>query len=347
MKTRLATGSIAIYIVSIIASEKVHAVTLTGQLTPQLELNYKYNGENWTLYTKLPRLISNTNQDFDQAMRTQFPQGGQYSIAPVKTPDGYSLAGNINISEYFGCARGQSCNSSDPAISVIAPPYISIGAVFVAKYNWVAADKPISQLSSNVRFIQRVFSTYSGDGCPLKGSYIDNGCRSTPYYPIIDLNDRSKILDRPRIASLANRAERFNAETYVVQVANDNSSGGFTLYDGVAWGWDNRLARKKSTGDFTSAPILAGAPQPQDNGLCPGDASCYGNYPIAVTSSDLIVSDSTLLLDPSMASKSADITAVPTPALLPGMIATGIYHGRKWRKRKQRNQNNDSDNIAA
>jgi hypothetical protein len=262
------------------------------------------------------------------------------------------LTGDFIVSEYTACGPTQLCGGGDLGL---------VGAGFDITY---AAAPGEFQPSDGSNWVQRIRSNHSINGVHTgklsEDSLDDSPSQEHPLYQSVYRNTSGRFTDSPA------RNDPYNPHTWIgelflVETMGPKSNKEFIIYDGIGWGWGNKLKRQQNqcpaniavtaSGDCPTTAAMLGPNSPSSVNKvpawrCPGDASCYGNYNRAFASSELIVSESTLLLDPSATSE-LDPPAVPTPALLPGMIATGIYHGRKWRKRKQRNQENDSDNIAA
>jgi hypothetical protein len=266
-----------------------------------------------------------------------------------------SLQGEFNIKVNDACETGPNICTINSLTIVGGPPAFpgggeekdpfSIGSVFAFQFNPKSGDPS----GSSANYVQTIKNSYSNLNCgyPINTLFIDANCNPalSPLYwsPSWYNYNASFFLDRP-ITPLFNQNQFFDAEVFL---AVQDKGQRITLYDGVRWGFQSFVTRVPPVypDRLSMLPPSQDLPRnPQPNGRCFGDASCYGNYYADSINSDLIIAESNLLSDPN-ALQTQEAESVPTPALLPGMIATGIYHGRKWRKRKR--QNSDSDNIAA
>jgi hypothetical protein len=281
--------------------------------------------------------------------------------APWKFVDAQARYGQYSLKGEFESLVYEACGTSAPndcPVSTFLPygPNIglqpknkdAVGALFTMRYK-PAPGEPSGANANYVQVANSSYSNFAGSPCvyPANTWYIDRLCNAaTPFYlNALGLSSGTFFADRP-FFSKSELNIVFMADLFFVKQDNNNL---VTLYDGVSWGWRNDVTRVSKVAPSLLSP-LSPSPNPprspQPNGRCFGDASCYGNYYAASINSDLIIAESDILSD-SNALQIQEAESVPTPALLPGMIATGIYHGRKWRKRKQRNQNNDSNDIAA
>jgi hypothetical protein len=114
------------------------------------------------------------------------------------------------------------------------------------------------------------------------------------------------------------------------------------IYDGVQWGWESifRPENQNRISSLLPSP-LPGASLPSYCSELIYDGNgyyCSANALEPSVNSDFTAAPSQQI---ELVSNS-DAKEIPTPAILPSLVATGIYHGRKWRKRKQQNQNCDT-----
>jgi hypothetical protein len=269
--------------------------------------------------------------------------------------------GEFNFKRYEACPKDELPTSTNPSPTVSCP--LTIAEVNSVAPNLSVPAKQTSTIGSvtifefipdggnfskqNGSFIQIIRNSYSSD---CNGKYetlkIDNllPCpKSSPLY-WYEFNS-SVFLDRTEdpffYGGLNNVDEYFDAEVFAASVEGKR----LRLYDGVSWGWRSKI---KITPAPPAKPLSALPPSPDPSRTarrppCPAGMpihSCIifgydygGNGYAQVPLTEIAPSQS----DPT------NTNPVPTPALLPSLIATGIYHGKKWRKRKKQ----QTDRTAA
>jgi hypothetical protein len=203
--------------------------------------------------------------------------------------------------------------------------------------------EPGDPSGSDVKFIQVLTTSYSPTCLGKYGEVkIDNGCRDNPFY---SSGPVASFLDRP--ATGKTNSEYFVADLFLATQGKGNQ---VTIYDGLAWRWDSSVKFKpKNALLLSQLPPAPPAPPPLKSCLERHNDAYYCRQFINYTSIPVLVlqENPNFTADPSQQMELASNPAaesVPTPAMLPSLVATGIYHGRKWRKRKQ--QNHNSDNAA-
>ncbi len=177
----------------------------------------------------------------------------------------------------------------------------------------------------------------------------------TPFYDTgFDAASRSagQFADVPfRAFEIENKnGHNWSADLYLVQQLEGNQ---VEIYDGIRYGWSSSFTKELQAAlpaDIPSSGSPTSPKRPQTicgRGWPPSCCVAWGfDY-----STNGVANKGTLSLDPEFQDNSiyennatTDPTAVPSPALLPTLATAGIYHGRKWRKRKQTQKDND---IAA
>jgi hypothetical protein len=142
----------------------------------------------------------------------------------------------------------------------------------------------------------------------------------------------------------------WTAQLYLAEEYQPNK---VRIYDGIEWGWNSSFTKGTQAALPADIPSSGSPTSPKRPSY-----ACGRGWPISCCtpwgldySTNGVVSKGTLSLDPEFQDNSiyennatTDPTAVPSPALLPTLATAGIYHGRKWRKRKQAKKDND---IAA
>jgi hypothetical protein len=177
----------------------------------------------------------------------------------------------------------------------------------------------------------------------------------SPYYDTIynNISQIDEFFDLPYRSSEVEKPHEWSAELYLVEEYEPNK---VNIYDGIRWGWSSSFTKDTQAALPEDIPS-SGSPTPPKR----PQTICAPGWPITCCiawghwgddySSNGVINKGTLSLDPEFQDNSiyennaiTDPTAVPTPALLPTLATAGIYHGRKWRKRKQTRKDND---IAA
>jgi hypothetical protein len=171
------------------------------------------------------------------------------------------------------------------------------------------------------------------------------------------------MTDTPQRGGSSDILARWNWTGYLF-LARLDAPGQVTLFEnGFSWGWDSNATnvRRVTSLPYNVASACGSIECPDTVPYIPppfecysGNLSCCSCIPRSYASSPSIVSEGILdvdaftQLDESILEAidvseethiSKDLvgqspTPVPTPALLPSIVATGIWHGRKWRKRK-------------
>jgi hypothetical protein len=288
---------------------------------------------------------------------TTFPDKWTYRVAEARDGE-FSLRGNFNSTIYQPCPLDENACSHSNLNELGGPnkPFLSVlrsgrtvGAELALSYTPLSGEPS----GSNANYLQILSVSYASR---LTGPYKDN-------VPAIDVNYEQGLVtplfltsyaipagtffyDRPE-TELSDRRQSFKADLFFVEQGSGNK---ITIYDGVSWGFENFVGRvpKPDPNQLTSLPPSQKPSRTARRPPCPAGMpiqSCiafgfdYGGVSYAGVPLEEIAPSELSFDEPAAAPES-----VPTPALLPGMIATGIYHGRKWRKRRQQI---DSDNIAA
>jgi hypothetical protein len=343
MKNKFLIGISGLYLMTFVMTEKVQAFNLSGPTGPMTR-EYEFDSEYWYVHTKKSKTLPiGGTREFRNTFSIFFPQW-KLQIAPSWSKKRYSssLPGELGIGVYMACDRdGKQCGKQ-----------YSVGAVFNAYYSANSQD-PLSN-SNDIKWIQYVDANYTSNDCANAGIYdrelIDNLCKyganDKPYYPAAY---RSYVEDAPNIGVVyKNKEVYFDAHTYL---AKETGSKHVRVYDGVYWGWKNKNSRKK----VEKIALFIGDPPPGDPPDLPrksclerhNDAYYCGGF-VNYASNSVLQENLNFTADPPQQlelTSNPDVESVPTPAMLPGLVATGVYHGRKWRKRKQ--QNHNSDNAAA
>jgi hypothetical protein len=275
--------------------------------------------------------------------------------------------GEFSVKRYEACKTGPGiCSITTAELNTVNSGAIlpakqnnTIGSVFIVEF----LPESAGLSSQNLNFVQIVNNTYQPDCSKSSASYkrdkVDSGCPpSTPLY--WSQFNSSVFLDRPEdpfpYGGPQGEDEYFNAKLFAAKVTpNQNLASNtiVTLYDGVSWGWKSTIRRTPSSPPNKLSSALPPSPDSPRERLF---YDCSRYYTISCCSAWGYASvdpllRGTLSLDPEFQDNSiyennatTDPTAVPTPALLPTLATAGIYHGRKWRKRKQAQKDND---IAA
>lgn len=332
---------------------KANAVNFTGisfspssPLPSPVEFSLEYdNGvsDRGTLkitveLSKLEALPPDGAQKYSQLVKSQYGKYGNWEVvdAPKRRGSQSSLNGTFDIKRYEPCEFGPVCDISTGSGTGLAAPTkqsATIGALLGLVYLPATGDP--SGIQTN--YIQKLNTSYTTCvGQVPKQDKIDS-CSSSPYYLP---NNGAGFVDRPVSPDYLND-QFFNAELYLVQPGVGNKA---TMYDGIAWGWKSTVTKIPKSPTSLLSPSAPSAPSspPLRYGYCISDPFTYCTY--ASTAS--ILSTSTLNLD-EREINSTDPSTIPTPALLPGIVATGIYHGRKWRKRKQKSQSDNPNDMDA
>jgi hypothetical protein len=271
--------------------------------------------------------------------------------------------GEFNVKRYEACPIGtELCVMSNAEFDAISTQVTkrfntkglgSIGALLLVDF-----ISPSSNSSGqNPNFVQIVQTSYSpncnGDSDVYK---VDTFCptSSTPSTPLYYAGfNSSSFYDRPEDPNFYGKEDEegnykdgyFNAELFAAKVVSNGDNTIVTLYDGISWGWRSEISRIPLRSDKSSSalPPSPDPPRTARRRPCPAGMpihSCIifgydygGNGYAQVPLTEIAPSQS----DPT------NTTPVPTPAILPSLIATGIYHGKKWRKRKKQ----QADRTAA
>lgn len=151
-----------------------------------------------------------------------------------------NLQGSFDFNYYDACVPGTGCS---PEINLF-PPTNGVGASIGLTYNPIDNDpKPgISDIfSPSLHWIQRVRSNHPG-GSTLHGvdeNVLDISSGSnTPFYA--DLRNNTDFTDAPyRTDPFENHD--WNAELYL---AKETAPKTVTIYNGIEWGWKNRIVRR-------------------------------------------------------------------------------------------------------
>jgi hypothetical protein len=331
-----------------------NVVDYRGIIGSSSSSQYYYEGVV-SLYT--PNLIPvGGAKQYKEVFKRDFPDPWKFFDSEARDGE-YALAGNFQSLAYEKCSTsiGKNCEIPSltpfggPSLGIPPLPQSSIGALFIMKYALATGES----FSSDMDFVQIVNTSYaSAIGCnyPDNAPIVDRLCGATnPYFNNYSGNSNGifymdvPFTDRRRTSNV------FKAATFFARKGQNNS---VTLYDGVSWGWSNNVTRKFiKPNNISSSQPSQSSPFSPLKPPCPAGMpiqSCiafgydHGGVSYAQVPIEEIANSQLSFDEPAAAPES-----VPTPALLPGMIATGIYHGRKWRKRKQQNQNNDSKDIAA
>jgi hypothetical protein len=370
VKKKISTGLASFYLLGFVLTEKSYAFELINSDNSDKTIFYRYQDELWSISMLKPeKLAPGGTNDFRQLLKDNFVSVGWNFTT------GNSLTGTMDLLAYAPCRPGSNCPAlyPDQTVTTISQTIIEqdqSGGSIVAKYtNTTSTPNPFGSYN-NLRWIQRAKSNYLATACVNQGIFnydsIDNStCGSgNPYYdnvfgPVGPGQVRgvgNALGDRPRADAGKSTATTdatetsFFAETYLAEeIGNKNVK----IYDGFSWGW-----RKKYLGKFQdvpASPLLASLLRPPARpGLgcletSNGDVYYCSRQYAGDSSANLAIQENLdFTVDPSQQlefAPASNVESVPTPAMLPGLVATGIYHGRKWRKRKQQNQN--SDNAAA
>ncbi|MBV6627614.1 MAG: hypothetical protein KI793_32600 [Rivularia sp. (in: Bacteria)] len=188
-------------------------------------------------------------------------QGWSYEV-------GENLNGIFDIEYYYACGVKTNCGGdlTDPINSVkFAPRRGGVGASFQLRY--IPGQGDPNPNDSTLHWIQWVVS----DGFSGYGGYsniIDTGTHlGSPFYDITGAANEEYFVDRPYVGA---DNGYWLAETYLVEQKDPvNNPGKITIYNGVQWGWKNKITRD------------------EDPPVCPAPKS---NKAVSVNSDDCIYS---------------------------------------------------------
>jgi hypothetical protein len=356
--SKLIFASSIAYCAVCINAENTFAATISGQISSSTrssvipyENKLGYQKFRITVTAAAPKALSAIGTEkYKDVMQKSYPK---WSFSDAQNRYGnQSLKGEFVIAVNDACEAGPNICTVNSLAIIGGPDFsndpqfkapTSVGSIFGMTFTPGDSSETFGSTAGQVNYLQIVKTSFSDLLCSPKDSFhVDRpGCSPMdPYYNSVN-QSFTYFFDRP-ITPRYNLPQYFDGEVFLAKPGNSNS---VTLYDGVSWGFKTSVVRVTPA----SSNLLSMLPPSQDpsrypppNGRCLGDASCYGNYVAAFTNYDLIIAESNLSLD---AAAQTNTDSVPSPALLPGMIATGIYHGRKWRKQKHQNQN--SNDLAA
>jgi hypothetical protein len=359
MKKRIMIVLAGVNLSIMLSATKVAAFQVSGGGVNGGVTTYQYGDGYWYVATKplktLQRgggdLFADAFKDFNKLSKSVTDSTWTYETAAQ------DLEGEFNSAGYFPCGMGDPCGFTGITGQTWYYPRsikTKVGAIIAVDYFRASSD-PVNSSFSDAGWVQRTSNNYGPtcQGIMFSTNKLDNFCNaSAPYY---DLRD-PQFADRPGWSKGGeNTILKFVGDVYIVREIDDHH---IVVYNGVRWGWLNAPLRGASKASVESSLLIAAteaaSPLPKKERDVP--MSCPPGMPIQsciafgyYSYEEGLLPESTLTFDAVAhgSSVSPESEAVPTPALLPGMIATGIYHGRKWRKRKQQNQNNDSKDIAA
>jgi hypothetical protein len=211
---------------------------------------------------------------------------------------------------------------------------INYGVIDVNKIDVIEEQK-------DTAWIQNPSPIYGNLFNPYYDGYYGYGLR---------LDFPAKFLDLPSRVNSIEKPNNWTAQLYLAEEYEPNK---VRIYDGIEWGWSSSFTKELQAALPADIPSSGSPTSPKRPSYACGRGwpiSCCTPWGLDYSTSG-VVSKGTLSLDPEFQDNSiyennatTDPTAVPTPALLPTLATAGIYHGRKWRKRKQAQKDND---IAA
>jgi hypothetical protein len=183
-------------------------------------------------------------------------------------PSNKNLYGNFEISTYYACGAQTNCGKEklDKKWNIRG----GVGAYIDIKYNPKKTDPKPGK--GKIHWIQRVVNNHSmydenqiSSGAGLHGRRHDGidipiYQNVNPYYDTVASANENSLQDRPYRPD-ADKPHSWFADLYLVEEIAPKT---VKIYNGVRWGWINRVYRRQSP-----LPILIPKPKPNEPILIP------------------------------------------------------------------------------
>jgi hypothetical protein len=303
--------------------------------------NYRLTGRrSGSVWTEEVRPIGVPSTSLLRRFKSQFPSWKFFSNP--YTDEAFFFNVETNEPCYPG-TRGQPAN---PCVAGRE----NVGSTFEVSYNQRSSTAP-DPLTGYTHWVQWI-----DDNHPINGMHGDreetvDTSSATPFYygeKSLSWNAQSPYYFSDQPSRIDSEQDHYwRAKLFIAQQYEGTKT--VEIFDGIAWGWENKVLREITPPRDLMASLTDPSPPtaPSKRYTCPSynsvTSTCYGGWSYNKTN---LVGTGTLDFDPASTvnlPNSADPEPVPTPAILPSLIATGIYHGKKWRKRKKQ----QTDRTAA
>ena len=270
-------------------------VAFTSQSARGFSLSFAQKGARDLYIAKQSKTYTQGNEEITISTTlspprvTEMPLGGTrilnnlldaYSVGASNNSDGTKiwrftkakkpLRGNLQVLQYFACTVQIPCKFPNlPNLTNQLPP-ISIGVGAGIELNYIPGQGDTAQ---DIRWIQWINTNHSS----LVTNHKDPGARAkyldintlkpdTPFYP----GSNTRLADRSyRIDPL--NEHYWLAEAYLVGTSTFNTTDkrgrkitetNVTIYNGISWGWKNKVTRRRKQPVPVPVPVPAPKPTP-------------------------------------------------------------------------------------
>jgi hypothetical protein len=283
---------------------------------------------------------STSNAAFWSVLTSSFPSESGWKF---QSAGGTPLYGTFDISQYQTC----SPSPTNGACGIETLPAQKVGAALFLNYIPNLAMGDPDPITGRVRWIQWVRSNHPKDGAhdtPESVIDLDGRYPGTPYYDAYP-NNVNAASPYP-FEDVPSRVDPDFQHDWIAQlflaVESPQTQGSttrtVTLYDGIEWGWLNRiLSKKKQPVPNPVCPPVNNStggncsPSPDDPPSSPPSGLCFNSIDQVYESCPPPSSARFAL---QVEESSPEITSVPEPTTTTALLAVGAWAGISWRKRK-------------